>query len=200
MHFHLSHVHRTELKPGSVVYILLMCRTQYIYIYKRHVFDNIIKDNKCIYQKVDSLHFIPYHCFTDAAFRLLITFVQGLFVWVEQLAFIHLLLTKARLAVLSENHQWKYTHWPLHYLHLESTGLDPGFAFRTASVLCATDSQCWKYFSEILSYIYMTASHGCCRFVAVHQRRISCFTRSQRCSTVLRPGDCGGHLSTMSSL
>lgn len=101
MHFHLSHVHRTELKPGSVVYILLMCRTQNIYIHKRHVFDNIIKDNKCIYQKVDSLHFIPYHCFTDAAFRLLITFVQGLFVWVEQLAFIHLLLTKARLAVLT---------------------------------------------------------------------------------------------------
>lgn len=82
MHFHLSHVHRTELKPGSVVYILLMCRRQYIYIYKTHVFDNIIKDNKCICQKVGSLYFIHYQCFIDAAFRLLITFVGGLFVWV----------------------------------------------------------------------------------------------------------------------
>ncbi len=47
----------------------------------------------------------------------------------------------------------------------------------------------------------MIASRSCCRFVVcTSMMRISRSTTSQRCSTGLRSGDCGGHLSEVNSL
>ncbi len=47
----------------------------------------------------------------------------------------------------------------------------------------------------------MIASRSCCRFVGCTSMMwISCSTKSQRCSIVLRSGDCGGHLSKVNSL
>ncbi len=93
------------------------------------------------------------------------------------------------------------THWPLYWVHLTSTRLDPPFAFRTALILCGIDlTRCWKHSSEILVHIYMIASRSYCRFVGcTSMMRISRSTTSQRCSIGLRSGDCGGHLSKVNS-
>ncbi len=52
------------------------------------------------------------------------------------------------------------------------------------------------YSSEILVHIDMIATHSCCRFVGCTSMMwISRSTTSQRCSTGLRSGNCGGYLS-----
>ncbi len=57
------------------------------------------------------------------------------------------------------------------------------------------------YSSEILVHIDMIATHSCCRFVGCTSMMwISRSTTSQRCSTGLRSGDCGGYLSKVNSL
>ncbi len=92
-----------------------------------------------------------------------------------------------------------HTHWPLYWVHLASTGLDP---FCLQNCLRGIDStRCWRHSSEILVHIDMIASHSCCRFVVCTSMMwISRSTTSQRCSIGLRSGDCGGHLSKVNSL
>lgn len=62
------------------------------------------------------------------------------------------------------------------------------FAFRTALMLCGIDSKCWKGSSKTLIHIDIIASQSCCR-LGSHS------TTTQRCSTRLGSGCCGGHLS-----
>lgn len=90
--------------------------------------------------------------------------------------------------------------WTIYLLAtLLGTIARPPFSFRTAIILCGTDStRCWKHSSDILVHFDTTVSHIYRRFLAAHPWWGS--ITSQRCSVGLWSGDYGGHLSAVSSL